>query len=67
MKLKYHKIRKHHANKQKEAKKKERKGTTIASRAWNAQTMIESQNVDVLNQEEDLVDLFTNKLNADRI
>ena len=52
--------------KKKKERKKERKGTTIAFRAWNAQTMIESQNVDVLNQEEDLVDLFTNKLNADR-
>ena len=37
--------------KKKKERKKERKGTTIAFRAWNAQTMIESQNVDVLNQE----------------
>ena len=43
--------KKNKKKKKKKERKKERKGTTIAFRAWNAQTMIESQNVDVLNQE----------------
>ena len=35
----------------KNKQKRKKNGTTIAFRSWKVQTMIESKNVDVLNQE----------------
>ena len=43
----------------------EKEGITIAFTAWNTQTMIKPTNVDVINQEQGVVYLFTNTLIAD--